>query len=367
MLFRYTVAFILLLESRITKTSKKDIFEDVLTSLKTKYQRVILDLKFIKTCKKEELVSTFANVRLSVKHGSAKLKKRTSRIIMESKMQVKYQENKKLKQEIKALNTQLKIVLPTLVYTTLLHRINVAVKRRIKSIAKRHERKLSKFRKHQHKSDFKRRIEVSKNAIHNFSSYTLSDDEIMALNYGLDQHIPYTMNYNSINTEFELSYQNILRDISHIPEQNLAHVETKFQNTCEKYCKIKVPFKYKEVIKKLSNNNGIVISKQNKGRGVVIMNRNAYLEKCFTLLNTSQFKKLTKYPTHASERKIQRAVWKNFHQIFTRKFILQVLHHVNSMGPQKSTNCYQMILATDYCLDPLYQTSALQLIIYRNT
>ena len=135
----------LLLESRITKTSKKDIFEDVLTSLKTKYQRVILDLKFIKTCKKEELVSTFANVRLSVKHGSAKLKKRTSRIIMESEMQVKYQENKKLKQEIKALNTQLKIVLPTLVYTTLLHRINVAVKRRIKSIAKRHERKLSKL------------------------------------------------------------------------------------------------------------------------------------------------------------------------------------------------------------------------------
>ena len=55
----------LLLESRITKTSKKDIFEDVLTSLKTKYQRVILDLIFIKTCKKEELVSTFANVRLS--------------------------------------------------------------------------------------------------------------------------------------------------------------------------------------------------------------------------------------------------------------------------------------------------------------
>ena len=197
-------------------------------------------------------------------------------------MQVKYQENKKLKQEIKALSTQLNIVLPTLVYTTLLHRINVAVKRRIKSIAKHHERKLSKFRKHQHKSDFKRRIEVSKNAMHNISSYTLSNDETVAPNYGLDQQIPYTVNYNSINKEFELFYQNILRDTSHIPEQTLANVKTKFQNTCEKYCKIKVPFKYKEVIKKLSNNNGIVISKQDKGRGVVIMNRSAYLEKFFT-------------------------------------------------------------------------------------
>ena len=99
-------------------------------------------------------------------------------------MQVKHQEKKKLKQEIKAVSTQLKTVLPTLVYTTLLHRINVAVKSRIKSIAKRHERKLSKFKKHQHKSDIKRRIEFSKNSIHNFSSYTLSDDEIKVPNYG---------------------------------------------------------------------------------------------------------------------------------------------------------------------------------------
>ena len=83
------------------------------------------------------------------------------------------------------------------------------------------------------------------------------------------------MSYNSINTEFELFYQNILRDISHIPEQTLAHVKTKLRYTCEKYCKIKIPFKYKEVIKKMSNNNSIVILKQDKDRGVVIKNRSA--------------------------------------------------------------------------------------------
>ena len=142
-------------------------------------------------------------------------------------MQVKHQEKGKLTQEIKALSTQLKIALPMLVYTTLLHQINIAVKSRIKLITKRHEKKLSKFRKRQQKSDIKNPIQVSKNSMHNFSSYTLSDDEIMVLNYGLDQHIPYTVNYNSINTEFKLFYQNILCDISHIPEQNLAHVKTK--------------------------------------------------------------------------------------------------------------------------------------------
>ena len=101
---------------------------------------------------------------------------------------------------------------------------------------KRNFQSLENYSKNQ---DIKSRIQVSKNTIHNFSSYTLSDDAIIALNYGLDQHIPYTINYNSINTEFELFYQNILRNISHIPEQNATHVKTKLQNTCKKYCIIK--------------------------------------------------------------------------------------------------------------------------------
>ena len=52
----------------------------------------------------------------------------------------------------------------------------------------------------------------------------------------------------------------------------------------------------------------MVILKQDKSRGVVIMSRSAYLEKCLTLLNTSQFNKLTKDPTQVTERKIQRVV-----------------------------------------------------------
>ena len=60
----------------------------------------------------------------------------------------------------------------------------------------------------------------------------------------------------------------------------------------------------------LSSNNSIVILKQDKGRGVVIMNRSAYLEKYLTLLNTRQFNKLTKDLTDATERKIQRVLQK---------------------------------------------------------
>ena len=56
----------------------------------------------------------------------------------------------------------MKIALPMLVYTTLLHQISVVVKSRIKSSAKRHEKNISEFRKRHQKSDIKICVQVSK-------------------------------------------------------------------------------------------------------------------------------------------------------------------------------------------------------------
>ena len=75
-------------------------------------------------------------------------------------------------------------------------------------------------------------------------------------------------------------FQNLLNDISVIPEENLARIKTKLPSTCEKYYQVKPYFKYSHVIQKLSKNKEIVILKQDKGRGVVILDRSKYLEKC---------------------------------------------------------------------------------------
>ena len=58
-----------------------------------------------------------------------------------------------------------------------------------------------------------------KHAAHNFSSYALSDEEYRELSYGLDHHIPTPCNFNAVETGFELFYQNILSNISQIPEK----------------------------------------------------------------------------------------------------------------------------------------------------
>ena len=56
--------------------------------------------------------------------------------------------------------------------------------------------------------------------------------------------------------------------------------------------------------------NDIVIIKQDKGRGVVIMDKSKYTEKGLAILSTKQFQKLKLDPTKSTEVKVQRMVRK---------------------------------------------------------
>ena len=82
------------------------------------------------------------------------------------------------------------------------------------------------------------------------------------------------------------------------------------RNTCEKYSDIKVRYKHRGSIRNLSNNENIVIMKQDKGRGVAIMDRNKYFDKCLALLNSEQFVKINQDATATAERKVQQILRK---------------------------------------------------------
>ena len=74
------------------------------------------DIKFIKICKKEYLVPTFAVIKLVNKCGNKKLKLRLSRIRMEAGLQQKHQEKCKVTKEIKSLDTSLRTSLNVIFY-----------------------------------------------------------------------------------------------------------------------------------------------------------------------------------------------------------------------------------------------------------
>ena len=142
------------------------------------------------------------------------------------------------------------------------------------------------------------------------SSYQLSHDEYTALQFGLHHHIPPKTDPNLIYTMFKCYYQNIVYKIKNLSDDHKRQLKTKLGSACKKYNPVKVPFKYREIINKLSNNSNIILLPQDKEKGIVVIDRKKYTEKCTDMLNTKQFCKLNKDPTKTIETKDHRAARK---------------------------------------------------------
>ena len=127
-------------------------------------------------------------------------------------------------------------------------------------------------------------------------SYT-PKEEHDALSHALEHHIPSKVTINSVNTEFESFYQSLLRDISTIPEERTARIKTQLRSKFEKYYKVKIPFRQRQAIEKLSNNKDLVVLKQDKEREVVILIRSKYIEKYLSIAKSSQFLQVDKDQT----------------------------------------------------------------------
>ena len=123
------------------------------------------------------------------------------------------------------------------------------MKSRIKVITHRHEKKLYNLRKlQQHCAGTKTKQHPVKQIILNFLSYVLSRDEEIVLWYGLEQHIPSSLNETDIDAEFKQFYQGLLT----------LTLKTKLHSRSKKYTRIKVRYKYKLTDK----NQNIVITKR---------------------------------------------------------------------------------------------------------
>ena len=87
-------------------------------------------------------------------------------------------------------------------------------------------------------------------------------------------------------------------------------MKTKLRNTCDKYSQIHVHYKCKKIIEQLSDNHNICIIRQDKRKGLIIINKLKCTRKCLELLQTNQFLKRKHDPTKLFENKIQRTLTK---------------------------------------------------------
>ena len=74
-----------------------------LEKLQTKYGKVVADIKYIKNCKEERFIPTFANINISIKNATHKLRRKISLLARITELENKHSENRKLKKEIKKI------------------------------------------------------------------------------------------------------------------------------------------------------------------------------------------------------------------------------------------------------------------------
>ena len=87
--------------------------------------KVSAGIRYIKTCKKEQLMPTFARVKAFLKDVSFKLRTKIAGLIMEAEMKNKHLEKRKLRKETRKKQTALRESLNLIILNTVFHQLNV--------------------------------------------------------------------------------------------------------------------------------------------------------------------------------------------------------------------------------------------------
>ena len=276
--------------------------------LRRKITKVKCDIKFLITCKKNKLTPVFAKPKLTIKIDNLTRQKITQ-TILEAELKNKHNKIKWLKKQEKETTTEVRNSIGFISMCFVNKRINDSIINKRKQWRKIHEGKLEKLFAQKGPSPHLGLRPIG-NIIHNFSSYTLKAEEKYALSFGLDHHIPNKLNSNMIKTEFEAFFYNVKRHLSDLPIDEVDTLKSKLRRTCENYTSNHSSAKENKVIENLIKNKNIVVIKQDKGRGVVLLDKSKYIEKCLEHLNTDNFIKQSVDRTKGIEEKLQRNLLK---------------------------------------------------------
>ena len=118
-----------------------------LEKAKRKWFKISKDVKFIKTCKIEDLQPKFAKVKSAIKSGNKKIQQKIARIIMNTESRQKYHEKLKFKREIIQLSMKLKAQAGLVLFNGIIYSLDKSIKQKSIAVTQRHEKKLVKLRK----------------------------------------------------------------------------------------------------------------------------------------------------------------------------------------------------------------------------
>ena len=257
-------------------------------------------------CKRSKLIPTFAKPKISIKM-KATTRWKIAETIIETEMKNQRRKESRLKEELRLSVDELKKKIGFITFCTFNYVTGKETRRNRRRWREVHDKKLKNLlEKKSNESNGKPK--TPRNIVHNFSSYKLTPEETHILEYGLDHHIHTKMDTNNIKTEFEAMYFHLDKHFKDLPSNEKDEMKSKIRRTCENYINLPSKSKYEETINRLSKNKDIVILRQDKGKGVILMNRSKYVEKCLSQLETPNFSKIDADPTKSFETKVQTAL-----------------------------------------------------------
>ena len=210
----------------------------------TKKSKVKLDLDFLLTCKKENLIPSFAKPKLSIP-VDGRLRSKIGKLVIETELKNKHVKNRQLRRDIEEETADVQTKLGFITFYAFKYRISNAVSQKKKKWMVTHKKKLQRLRSEQLPNNLSREERKKKKilppVIHNFSQYDLAEEEIRVLSKTLDHYIPPTNGRSKrVQVEFERLYSNILENAKELDAATKLTLKTNFLNTFNGYKNVKI-------------------------------------------------------------------------------------------------------------------------------
>ena len=137
-----------------------------------KIRKIKYDIKFLLTCKRNQLIPTFAKPRIAIK-TDLKTKKRIAKVITEAEIKNQHKRFNNFQKAVKYDLTKLRSTLGFITYCSLNKTINKRIEGKLAEWKKNYDNKLQKLFKEVSPKTSTR----PENIVHNFFSHELSAEE----------------------------------------------------------------------------------------------------------------------------------------------------------------------------------------------
>ena len=183
-----------------------------------------------------------------------------------------------------------------------------------------------------------------KKHILNLSDYSLSDTEEFVLEHGLEFCIPpRDINREETFAEFEILIAQLARH-NPVSDNELSSLKARLSDLAHAYCGTPIDLtdfrmhrEHFQAIKSLRNNKDILITKPDKGSGVVILNQKDYITKMGDVLNdNSKFEKLGDVEQFDKTARLEQKLQKRLLELVNKKQLARGIYdRIRPTGSQR--------------------------------